>query len=142
MSHSYRKTMVHGHTTSGSEKDDKRIYNRALRSRVRQNLRTCDDFEALVLPEVSDVSNPWSMAKDGKTYSKWLEGYRNTLVKVHRTRDGHDRYLLTITESTFAHHAAYTANRRFRSIWGFFLDVEETEPCYRDFAHAMEIIRK
>jgi hypothetical protein len=140
MSHSYRKTMVHGHTTSGSEKEDKRIYNRALRSRVRQDLRTCDDFEALVLPEVCDVSNPWSMAKDGKTYSTWLARYRNTLEKVHRTRDGRNRYFLAITEDTYAHHAA--SRRRGRYVFGFYLAGEEGEPCYRDFAHAMEIIRK
>ena len=119
MSRSYRHTMVHGNSTSASEKQDKRLNNRRLRRRVRQNLDTCTDFEAVVLPVVSEVSNPWSMAKDGKRYSKWLAGYRATLEKVTRTRDGRTRYFLAVTEATLCHHDKEISRRRY--LFGFLI---------------------
>jgi len=112
MSRSYRHTMIHGNATSCSEKQDKRLNNRRLRRRVRQSLDTCTDFDAVILPAVFDVSNPWGMAKDGKRYSEWLAGYRATLAKVTRTRDGRTRYFLAVTERTLDHHDKKISNRR------------------------------
>lgn len=142
MSRSYRQTMVYGHG-GGSEKQDKRLYNRALRSRTRQTLHTCDDFEAVILPVVLDVSNVWSMAKDGKSYCTWLAGYRNTLAKVRRTRDGRKRYLLAITERTLEHHDADTRRRRYR--WGIdWLSEERAARSARmfDINNSLDLIRK
>ena len=69
MAHSYRHTPIFGNTTARSEKEDKRTANRTERSRVRQMIHSCDDFEALVLPHKREVSDVWGFAKDGK---HWL----------------------------------------------------------------------
>ena len=74
MSRSRRKTPVLGITTAKSEKQDKRIANRKLRRLVNQRL-ACDAHG--VMPALREVSNVWSMAKDGKHwYFKrlWEEG--------------------------------------------------------------------
>jgi hypothetical protein len=63
MSRSRRKTPVLGITTAKSEKQDKRIANRKLRRAVKQRLGYDPDG---VLPALREVSNVWSMDKDGK----------------------------------------------------------------------------
>jgi len=142
MSKSYRHTMIYGHCGS-SEKEDKRIYNRALRSRTRQRLRTCDDFDGTVLPEVRDVSNPWSMAKDGKGYCDWLASWRSTLAKATRVRDGRERYLLVITDATYDH--AEAEERRLRTRYFSYGWSEETIDkivVRRDINRSLDLIRK
>jgi hypothetical protein len=99
MSRSYRHTPVRGNGGS-TEKQDKRIYNRRLRTRVRQMLHVCDDFDGIVLPEVRDVSNPWDMSKDGKHYAERLARFIRTLVKTTRVRDGRRRIGFAITNAT------------------------------------------
>lgn len=64
MARSFQKTKIFGITTATSEKEDKRLANRSLRRAVKQVIK--DEFE--VLPELREVSNVWSMAKDGKMY--------------------------------------------------------------------------
>ena len=64
MSRSKRKTPITGITTATSEKQDKRIANRQLRRCVKQLLDV--DPETEVLPLEREVSNVWSMDKDGK----------------------------------------------------------------------------
>ena len=59
MSRSRKKTPVCGMTTAKSEKDDKKRWHRKAR-----RLRKQSD-EVILDKEVSDV---WSMAKDGKQY--------------------------------------------------------------------------
>lgn len=65
MSRSRKHTPVTGFTGSASEKEAKRAYNRALRrgNRVRVESGEEDDFL-----HVRDVSDPWTMPKDGKTW--------------------------------------------------------------------------
>jgi hypothetical protein len=65
MSRSYRK---HDHIgiAGHSEKDDKRIANRILRHHVKRILHV--DPEQEILPVMREVSDKWSMSKDGKTY--------------------------------------------------------------------------
>ena len=139
MSKSYRHSPVYGHG-GGSEKQDKRLYNRALRSRTRQDLRTCDDFDDVVLPEVCDVSNPWSMAKDGKSYCTWLAAWRHTLARVTRVRDGHSRFILVYTDATRVR--AYEEERRIR-LRSWFRYREDDSFDWRDEAHrSLELIRK
>ncbi len=62
MGKSYRRTPIFGHTTSISEKSDKKRWHRAFRRASKQSP------EALHYPDVRANSNPWSMAKDGKRY--------------------------------------------------------------------------
>ena len=63
MSRSKKKNPISGYTTAVSEKEDKRKANRALRRRVHSmNLRT-----EQTLPLLREVSDVWSMGKDGKT---------------------------------------------------------------------------
>ncbi len=66
MSRSYRHTPVIGNACAASDKPGKKIANSTLRTHVRQALRTCHDFDSLVLPLLREVSNVWSFPKDGK----------------------------------------------------------------------------
>ena len=66
MGKSTRKTPIVGITTASSEKDDKRLLNRSLRRVNHQILKTDEDSDSL--KQVKEVLDPWSMAKDGKTY--------------------------------------------------------------------------
>jgi hypothetical protein len=73
MSNSYRKTPIIGTTTADSEKKDKQIANRRLRSKVKQLLKLGDyDW----LPTIRDVSNVWDFAKDGKRFFKDKKWFR------------------------------------------------------------------
>ena len=62
MSRSHRKTPVFGFTTATSEKQDKRHANRRLRRAVHQGK---------IYLRLRDVSNVWSLGKDGKKY--WVD---------------------------------------------------------------------
>lgn len=64
MSRSKRKTPIMGITCAKSEKEDKRLANRAFRRRTRQALVV--EME----PPFSrhQVSNVWDFAKDGKQF--------------------------------------------------------------------------
>ncbi len=106
MSRSYRHNPIHGHG-GGSEKQDKRIYNRCLRTGVRQRLHSCKDFDALVLPVVREVSNPWSMSKDGKSYDDSLAEIASSLSQLVRVRDGRTRKIRVITGATCEIAARY-----------------------------------
>ena len=64
MSRSHRHNPVGGLTTARSEKEDKRIANRTLRAHVRTRFAMHGDERPL--PTLRDVSDRWSMAKDGK----------------------------------------------------------------------------
>ncbi len=66
MSRSYIKRTYHGITTAETEKQDKRLNNRRLRRQVNQRLTQDQDPD--ILPELKEVSNRWSMDKDGKIY--------------------------------------------------------------------------
>lgn len=64
MSRSRKKTPISGITTADSEKYDKRLAHRRLRRRVKQTLAV--QPEADVLPALREVSDPWTMPKDGR----------------------------------------------------------------------------
>jgi hypothetical protein len=68
MARSKRRTPIFGMTTQESEKNDKRRANRRLRRRVREVVSGAVAPETL--PALREVSNPWSMAKDGRSYWK------------------------------------------------------------------------
>ena len=76
MSRSYRKHDFHGNG-GDSEKDDKRIANRILRHNVKRLLHI--DPERETLPIMREISDTWSMTKDGKSYF-------GDLLSEHQTR--------------------------------------------------------
>ncbi len=106
MSRSYRHSPIHGHG-GGSEKQDKRIYNRRHRAGVRQRLHSCADFEALVLPIIREDSNLWDMSKDGKSYDDSLAEIGASLRQLIRLRDGRTRKIRVITDATCDVAAGY-----------------------------------
>lgn len=59
MSRSRKKTPICGHTLKESEKEDKKLWHRAWRRKQKQTDELIDKRE---------VSNVWSMSKDGKQY--------------------------------------------------------------------------
>ncbi|MBY0548513.1 MAG: hypothetical protein K2W95_14615 [Candidatus Obscuribacterales bacterium] len=71
MSRSFRHTPIIGNAGT-SDKDCKRTANRCARHSVRHLLRstltTGDDFDALVLPLLREVSNVYDFSKDGRHY--------------------------------------------------------------------------
>jgi hypothetical protein len=64
MSRSKKRTPITGVTAARSEKTDKRLWHRRLRRKVRLAIGR----DALVFPDPREVSNPWTMAKDGKWF--------------------------------------------------------------------------
>jgi hypothetical protein len=71
MSRSQKKNPIAGMTSAASEKWDKRVANRRVRRRVKEALAT--DPMVDVLPDRRELSDPWTMAKDGK---KWFDPRR------------------------------------------------------------------
>jgi len=51
-----------------SDKAAKRLASRKLRRLVRHDIRTCLDFDFLVLPVDREVSDVWDFPKDGKCH--------------------------------------------------------------------------
>lgn len=72
MSRSFKRTPICGITTAVSEKQDKRLANRKLRSKTRSmlNVAVKADSSGVLLPSIREVSNVWSFDKDGK---QWLD---------------------------------------------------------------------
>lgn len=64
MGKSRRRTPIVGVTTARSEKDDKRIVNRAIRRKSRVLVYK----EDAIFPIPNEVLDKWSMAKDGKVF--------------------------------------------------------------------------
>jgi hypothetical protein len=85
MGKSYNKSGYSGITTAASEKDDKKIWHGAMRAknRVEINAALTQEKEVLSFDE-REVSDPWSMNKDGKTY--WKNNDESEKIKKHRSR--------------------------------------------------------
>lgn len=64
MSRTHRKTPIVANTLAESEKKDKREANRRLRRAVKHRLK-----QGKATLRLREVSNVWSMAKDGKRYN-------------------------------------------------------------------------
>jgi hypothetical protein len=69
MSRSYRHTPIRGNVWAKSEKQDKRLAQRAWRRKVRVSLHH-GRWECL--PALREVSNVWAFPKDGKKYVRHL----------------------------------------------------------------------
>ena len=75
MSKSYKKTKVFGIASADSEKQDKRNANKRFRRICKLYLADImDDDEDSSFPELEEVSDVWSMSKDGKRYQKNATG--------------------------------------------------------------------
>lgn len=77
MSRSYRKNNIGG-IAGSSEKQDKKIWHSRMRShekqRIIKGLTKKEGFDNFVTTHFREVSNPWSMSKDGKVYwGDWKE---------------------------------------------------------------------
>ena len=70
MSRSRKRTPIHG-IADGSEKKDKKIWHSRMRAKEREAIHRGDE----VFPDEKEVSNPWSMAKDGKRYWAFDENW-------------------------------------------------------------------
>lgn len=76
MSRSRRKTKKFGHCGS-TEKQDKRLANRAFRRKTRVKLKTEEDP---ILPvDLDEVSDLWTMSKDGKFF--WNDAPEKSMRK-------------------------------------------------------------
>jgi hypothetical protein len=75
MSRSRKKTNAGGCTTAPSERDDKNIWHKMFRRKNRVALKKADKEETVFVIE-KEVSDPWQMDKDGKTFYTWEEGRR------------------------------------------------------------------
>ena len=90
MSRSQRKTPIFG-IARGSEALDKRLWHKRWRARVRDRLAVLppgDDF--LDVPR-NAVSDPWSMAKDGKRLVRQESVIANADAALRRLRPGPER---------------------------------------------------
>ena len=78
MARSRRHTPIASITTAASEKQDKRQANRIHRSAARSIVKRDTDPDATVLPILREVSDEWSMAKDGRS---WFGHYIPKLMR-------------------------------------------------------------
>jgi hypothetical protein len=68
MSKSVRHTPILGATKATSESADKAIWHRRFRRQSKLSVFHMEDPDSYIPPAVRQVSNPWSMAKDGHFY--------------------------------------------------------------------------
>ena len=68
MVRSRRRTHIISSMSNSSEKQDKRHANCNCRSALRRVFKRDGDQDAAVLPILRDVSDPWAMAKDGRSW--------------------------------------------------------------------------
>ncbi len=68
MARSRRRTPIISIMGTASEKQDKRWANRNHRAALRRALKSAADPDNAVLPTLRDVSDPWDMAKDGRSW--------------------------------------------------------------------------
>lgn len=70
MSRSRRKTPIFGMSTCRSERADKEIWHGRWRAHTRNSLSNVDGdaSEGFLLPDRQEVSNIWTMGKDGRQW--------------------------------------------------------------------------
>jgi hypothetical protein len=97
MSRSHCKTPIVGYTTSRSKRENKKLWHQRWRSRERTALASAPpDTTSAYLPLLErQVSNIWSMSKDGRTY--WpIRNQEATADRIanHRGRNPQERAAL------------------------------------------------
>ncbi len=81
MSRSYKHLPICG-IAGHSDKKDKRIANRRVRTNVRRRIRTAetlDDFDTL--PRLRELSDVWGFSKDGHSWFGHLADRRPALYR-------------------------------------------------------------
>ena len=72
MSRSHKKTSVIGNTGASSEKYDKKQAHKVYRKHVKDNIASShgdiEKLEELIMPIEEELSDTWTMSKDGKHY--------------------------------------------------------------------------
>lgn len=96
MSRSRRKTLIFGIAHSGSEKQDKKIWHRRWRAQERSVLANTGLEDQVPISE-NQVSNVWSMAKDGRSYwSLKRQVATAERLAAHKGRNQHERISLKL----------------------------------------------
>lgn len=93
MSRSYRKNSIIGNTGS-SEKYDKVHTHRKSRKQIKDHIAAThgdlESLEEILMPIEDEISDSWTMAKDGKTYYNvndtendpdWLKDFKKKLMR-------------------------------------------------------------
>jgi hypothetical protein len=93
MSRSYRKHPIIGNAGS-SEKYDKVHAHRKSRKQIKDHITAThgdlDSLEEILMPIEDEISDSWTMAKDGKTYydiddtendPDWLKDFKKKLMR-------------------------------------------------------------
>lgn len=88
MSRSYRKTPIVGTTKCHSERKDKKLWHKILRSRERVALDgvTTDTLSAYVPLRENQITSTWDMGKDGHQY--WHVKRQRELAESIANRKG------------------------------------------------------
>ncbi|WP_038218618.1 hypothetical protein [Xenophilus azovorans] len=88
MSRSRRKTPIFGIAQACSEKQDKAIWHRRLRAAERTILASAApaELDGHIGTHMREVSNPWTMAKDGRRY--WPTTRQRASAERSATRCG------------------------------------------------------
>lgn len=88
MSRSRRKTPIVGHTTCRSEREDKKLWHRRWRAQERTALASAspEALDAHLRLPVNQVSDVWSMGKDGHFY--WPVARQATMAERIAGRRG------------------------------------------------------
>lgn len=88
MARSRKKTPIHSYAAE-SDKPYKKFEHGRERSKVKQILRTTEDYDDLALPHKEEFGEPWNSPKDGKGYwqrpgeqdSGWSKKYWEKLMR-------------------------------------------------------------
>lgn len=70
MSRSYRHTQIFSNCSTGAQKRFKRYEHHAERTNVKIALKTCKDYDRLLLPSPKEYGNEWASPRDGKHFWK------------------------------------------------------------------------
>jgi len=70
MSRSRKKVSI-STINAGSMKWWRRSVNKILRSRSKQLLRTCRDYDALIMPVIDEAGTLWDSPRDGRGATFW-----------------------------------------------------------------------
>lgn len=102
MSRSHRKTPIVGHTSSPSEREDKKIWHQRWRSREKAVLASASSkaLDTHMTLKESEVSNVWAMSKDGRSYwpisrqAKMAEDFASRLGRTPQEHEALKKRLL------------------------------------------------
>lgn len=86
MSRSYKKEPYYS-CKVGSFKEWKQITNRKFRSRSKQILEKCEDWENLILPHKYEIWDIWDSPKDGMMWRQKVPYINQCEVDIYQARN-------------------------------------------------------